>query len=45
MHNLCFKGQGVVTPIAAVVTAATGVKKFLTIILLLDHLTAPQTGP
>ena len=37
--------QGVVTPIGAVVTVATGVKKFLPSFLLLDRLTAPQTGP
>ena len=38
------KTQGVVTPIGTVVTAATGVIKFLLSFLLLDHLTAPQTG-
>ena len=37
--------QGVVTPIGAVVTAATGVKKFWPAFLLLDHLTTPQMGP
>ena len=38
-------GQGVVTPIGAVVTAATGVKKFWLSFLLLDHLTTLQMGP
>ena len=37
--------QGVVTPIGAVVTAATGVKIFWPSFWLLDRLTAPQTWP
>ena len=37
--------QGVVTAIGAVVTAATGVKIFWPLFLLLDRLTASQTGP
>ena len=39
------KTQHLVTPIGAVVTAATGIKKFWPSFLLLDRLTALQMGP